>query len=128
MSVTTILVIDDEYLTRISLADFLEEAGYRTKAVANGPAALQYQQQQPFDVCIVDIRLPGMDGIETMLALRKISNHSRYIIYTGSPQFSLTPDLEKVGLTGEYILHKPVPDMSIFLTLIQQLTSPTQEK
>ena len=127
MTVKTVLVIDDEYLTRISLADFLEEAGYNTKAVGNGKTALQYQQEQPFDVCIVDIRIPGMDGIDTIAALHQISTHSRYIIYTGSPQFFLTPMLENVGITDDYVVRKPVADMNIFPSLIEQLTSPEVE-
>lgn len=127
MSVKTILVIDDEHLTRISLADFLEEAGYNPTAVADGETAVQCQQKHIFDVCIVDIRIPGMDGIDTIAALHRISPHSRYIIYTGSPQFTLTPALEKAGVTDAYVVHKPVPDMKIFLTLIEQITNPEVE-
>ena len=127
MAVKTILVIDDEYLTRISLADFLEEAGHNTTAVGDGKTAVQYQQEHPFDVCIVDIRIPGMDGIDTIAALHQISPHSRYIVYTGSPQFILTPTLEKAGLTDDYVVRKPVPDMGLFLTLIEQLTPPEVE-
>ena len=127
MTVKTILVIDDEYLTRISLADFLEEAGYNTRAVGDGKTALQYQQKQPFDVCIVDIRIPGMDGFDTIAALHQISTRSRYIVYTGSPQFFLTPTLEKIGITDDYVVRKPVADMNIFPSLIEQLTSPEVE-
>lgn len=127
MSVKTILVIDDEHLTRISLADFLSEAGYNTKSVGDGKTAVQYQQKQPFDVCIVDIRIPGMDGIDTIVALHQISPHSRYIIYTGSPQFVLMSTLEKAGITDDYVVRKPVPDMRIFLSLIEQLTNPEVE-
>jgi len=127
MSVKTILVIDNEHLTRISLADFLREAGYKTTAVGDGKTAMQYQQQRPFDVCIVDIRIPGMDGIDTIVALYQISPHSRYIVYTGSPQFVLTPALAKAGLTNDYVIRKPIPDMGIFLSLIEQLTNPEVE-
>ena len=78
-------------------------------------------------MCIVDIRIPGLDGIDTIAALHKTSPHSRYIIYTGSPQFVLTPSLEKTGITDDYVVRKPVPDMGIFITLIEQLTNPELE-
>ena len=120
MSTKRILVIDDERLTRISLADFLLETDYEIYAVSDGKSAVQLQQQQPFDVCIVDIRMPDMDGVETILALHDISSHSRYLIYTGSPQFTLTSALENLGISEKYLVRKPIMDMSIFITLIEQ--------
>jgi CheY-like chemotaxis protein len=127
MAVKTILVIDDEHLTRISLADFLEETGYITTAVADGKTAVQLQQKHPFDLCIVDIRLVGMNGIDTIMALHHVSPHSRYIVYTGSPQFTLTPVLVKSGLTAQFVVRKPVSDMNIFLQLIQQIANSETE-
>jgi len=113
-----ILVVDDEPLALVSLAAFLQEAGYETVTAPNGELAIQHQKKRPFDVCIVDIRMPGIDGVETILALAEIAPDSRFIVYTGSPQFTLPSVLEKVGLTEQYIVQKPVLDMGIFLTLL----------
>jgi YesN/AraC family two-component response regulator len=121
MSAKRILIVDDERLTRISLADFLQEADYEVYTAGDGESALQLQQECPFDVCIVDIRMPNIDGVETILALHNISAHSRYLIYTGSPQFTLTSALLELGISKKCLVRKPIIDMSIFITLIEQI-------
>jgi DNA-binding NtrC family response regulator len=118
MAVKRVLIVDDERLARISLADFLQESGYEVIAVSDGESAIRQQQQQPFDVCIVDIRMPSMNGVETMLALHRAGPDSLYIVYTGSPQFVVTPALEEIGLTEQCVVRKPVIDMGVFVALI----------
>lgn len=124
MSTKRILVVDDEQLTRMSLADFLQEIGYETKSAGDGNTALKLQKRQPFNVCIVDIRMPGMDGIETISALHQVDPHSQFIIYTGSPQFTLPHRLQQIGLSENNIVRKPVTDMHIFDNRIKAMTDP----
>ncbi|MBU0495086.1 MAG: response regulator [Chloroflexi bacterium] len=121
MSAIRILVIDDESLTRISLADFLQDMDYETATASSGEAAIHLQEERPFDVCIVDIRMPGMDGIETIQHLHRIAPQSQFIICTGSPQFALSPMLSEIGLSEDDIVRKPVLDMNVFLMLITQM-------
>jgi CheY-like chemotaxis protein len=118
MSTKRILVVDDERLTRITLTAFLLDAGYPTASVEDGHSAVALHQDRPFDVCIVDIRMPGMDGVETILALHRVSPHSRFIIYTGSPQFSPPRRLREINLSENDVVQKPVFDMRIFLDMI----------
>lgn len=118
MSIKRILIVDDEHLTRISLAGFLHDAGYETAAASNGESAIQLQREQPFDLCIVDIRMPGIDGVETILRMNRIASNSRFIICTGSPQFTLTPALKEINMSERHIVRKPILDMNIFVTLI----------
>ena len=120
MFTRSVLVVDDERLTRISLAAFLQDAGYQSVAVQDGESAIELHQRQPFKVCIVDIRMPGMDGIETILALHQIAPDSHYIICTGSPQFVLPSILQEIGLSDKDVVQKPVLDMNIFCALIER--------
>lgn len=128
MPPTRILIVDDERLTRISLADFLQDMGYDTATAGDGETAIQLQQEQPFDVCIVDIRMPGMDGIETILHLHRVAPHSRFIICTGSPQFALSPALKEIGLLEGDIVRKPVLDMNIFVSLIERVAGESADE
>lgn len=122
-----ILVVDDEPLARLSLADFLTESGYEVATADGGQAALALQQQNSFDICIVDLRMPGMDGIETIQALHRLAPSSQFIIYTGSPHFTLPPALQKLGMTDAQIIHKPLVDLDTFLSLIDNLTTTTRQ-
>ncbi|HBY94899.1 MAG TPA: hypothetical protein DEP84_13245, partial [Chloroflexi bacterium] len=61
-----ILVVDDDSLLRRSLALNLEEAGYRASTAANAEDALALARRDPPDLALLDISLPGMDGLEAL--------------------------------------------------------------
>jgi len=124
MKTMRILIVDDERLTRISLADFLAEESFDTAAAGDGESAIELQRRRPFDVCIVDIRMPGLDGVETILALHEIGPDSDFIICTGSPQFSVPPALKSVGLSQHDVVYKPILDMNVFVQLLKRKSTP----
>ncbi|HOT91857.1 MAG TPA: response regulator [Anaerolineae bacterium] len=118
-----VLIVDDESLTLTSLADFLQEMGYATAMAESGETAIRLQREQAFDVCIVDIRMPRMGGVETLLALHTIAPQSRYLVYTGSPQFTLSPALRAIGLTEADVIRKPLQDLTVFVGHIEDVLS-----
>jgi DNA-binding response OmpR family regulator len=67
---THVLVVDDEALLRRSLAFNLEQAGYRTSSAANAEDALALARRDPPDLVLLDIGLPGMDGLEALRYFR----------------------------------------------------------
>lgn len=69
-----ILLVDDDVLMRRSLALNLEEAGYRVTTAATAEAAFEFVQRDPPDLILLDIGLPGMDGLD---ALRKFQQAAR---------------------------------------------------
>ncbi|MBN2005528.1 MAG: response regulator [Anaerolineae bacterium] len=119
MQTKRILIVDDEHLTGIALADYLQEEGFIPTVVENAQAAIEAQKEQPFNVCIVDIRMPGMDGVEATLALHKIAPMSHFIICTGSPEFTVPSVLKQIGLTQQAVVTKPILDMEIFIALLK---------
>ena len=66
-----ILLVDDDALLRRSLAYNLTRAGYRTSAAATGEDALQSAEHDPPDLVLLDIGLPGMDGLEVLRRLQQ---------------------------------------------------------
>ena len=62
----TILLVDDDTLMRRSLALILEQAGYRTSTAANAEDALALARRDPPDLVVLDIGLPGMDGLDAL--------------------------------------------------------------
>ena len=65
-----ILVIDDEELITNSLLKLLSEEGYKVKVVSNGRDAIEMVKENDFDLIISDVRMPELDGIETIGAIR----------------------------------------------------------
>ncbi len=65
-----ILLVEDEAALNAQLQTMLRRAGYAVDAVADGPEALYMGQENPFDLAVVDIGLPGMSGVEVIRAWR----------------------------------------------------------
>ena len=78
-----VLVIDDEQDMREMLALVLETRGFEVETAESGPAAIAAVERRRFDVALTDLRMPGMDGIETLAALKKRDPALQIIIATG---------------------------------------------
>jgi CheY-like chemotaxis protein len=65
-----ILIIDDEETVRKSLAAVLEDEGYLVDTAENGKEAIQKSKAKIYNLALVDLRLPDMDGIELLTAMR----------------------------------------------------------
>lgn len=66
-----ILAVDDDGLVRRSLEIFLKEAGYEPVVVRNGAEVIDALGREHFDLFITDIRMPGMDGLQVIQAVRE---------------------------------------------------------
>jgi two-component system response regulator HydG len=77
-----ILVVDDEESHRIMLRAVLQEEGYEVAEAADGPEGIQAVEEGPFDVILLDIRMPAMDGIEALTEIRKISPFTPVLMMT----------------------------------------------
>ena len=67
---TTVLIVDDEAGVRSALSGVLRDEGYVVDAVESGEACLDRVVRAPYDVIVLDIWLPGMDGLATLARLR----------------------------------------------------------
>jgi CheY-like chemotaxis protein len=65
------LVADDDTTNLILLTHFLQKTGYQTLAVENGYQVLKAMEQQNFDVILMDVRMPGLNGLEATRAIRE---------------------------------------------------------
>jgi DNA-binding NtrC family response regulator len=77
-----VLIVDDEPLIRDTLAEFLTQEGFAVMACPDGETALVQVQRQRFDVALCDVQLPGLDGIELLDRLLKISPETFVLLIT----------------------------------------------
>lgn len=78
----SILIIDDEAIIRETLSDWLEREGYITETVVTGEEGIEKERINKFDIAIVDLKLPGMDGIEIIRKLKEIDPDISVIMIT----------------------------------------------
>jgi len=79
---SNILVVDDEVIARQSLTDILKLEGYNAVSVPNGQAAIEYVRTHPIDLIVVDLRMPGMDGLEVIQVVNQASPDTEVILLT----------------------------------------------
>lgn len=79
---SNILVVDDEPVARQSLSDILKLEGHNVIAAPNGQAAVEYVRTHPVDLMIVDLRMPGMDGLEVVQVVNQVSPETEVILLT----------------------------------------------
>ena len=78
-----ILIVDDEGVVRSSLTEWFAGEGYTTKGVPNGRDALEAVDRQDWDVALIDLKMPGMDGVELQRHLRDKDPELTVIMMTG---------------------------------------------
>ncbi len=81
-SAARILVVDDEFSVRDSLSNWFRKDGYQVRAVGNATDALRALQDEPLDVALLDIKMPGMDGMELQEHIHRIDPQIAVIMIT----------------------------------------------
>ncbi len=100
-----ILVLDDDVDLAESLADILEIEGHSVTMVHDGPAAIEAFKREDFDVGFFDVKMPGMNGVESFLEIKKMKPHANVFMMTG---FSVEQLLEQALDNGALgVLNKP---------------------
>ena len=93
----SILVVDDEPIVRESLKDWLKSSGYEVTTAEDGEQALSMIQRQDFGVVVLDLRLPGKDGIKVFREAREHRPDLKAIIITAYPTVDTTTKSLRAG-------------------------------
>ncbi len=93
----TILIVDDEAGIRESLSSVLREDGYRVEAVASGEECLAFVQNKSVDLILLDVWLPGIDGMETLRRLREADSSPMVVMISGHANIEAAVRSTKLG-------------------------------
>jgi CheY-like chemotaxis protein len=101
----TILVADDDQSIRLLLGELLAKAGYAVTVAPDGTAAIQHIRRKPFDLVMLDVHMPGMNGLEVLQKLKDLGRRAKVIIMTADN----TPEtlLEAVREQADRYVPKP---------------------
>lgn len=121
---TRVLVIDDDLLVGNSMVRLLEKSGIHAVTIPLGLAALDLLSNESFDLILADIRMPGMNGLETLKAIREMRNQFGKpsipeMIITAYDDEEIRQEAERMGIT-DFIL-KPFEPSELIARLKQHL-------
>ncbi|MGC8658612.1 MAG: ATP-binding response regulator [Desulfomonilaceae bacterium] len=114
-----ILLVDDEESIRNMMRMTLELDGYSVQTAADGPTAIQMFKDQPPDVVLLDVRMPGMDGVEVLRRIKEINHDSEVIIISGHGDMEMA--IECLRMEASNFLTKPVSEEILSLSLKRSL-------
>ncbi len=114
-----VLVVDDDADTCQNLQDILSDMGYAVDTAQDGPTALKMVQQTPYDVALLDLKMPGMDGLMLYREIRKLRAGTVAMIVTAYSTPETTSEALSAGAWK--VMSKPV-DFSQLLPLLDQAT------
>ena len=119
-----ILVIDDDETVRRSLEAVLKEEGYEVDVAENGKEAIAKSKARLYNLALVDLRLPDMDGIELLTAMREAVPKMVKIIITGYP--SLENAIAAVNRGADAYVVKPYTMEDLLRIIREQLQKQQQ--
>lgn len=108
-----ILIIDDDELMRTTLRDILEANGYPVMVASGGRQGVEFFRKEPPSATLLDLRMPGMDGIETMQELKKLDPDVPIIFVTAHAEIPAAVDAIKRG-AYDFIVKPPQYDRLMF--------------
>jgi len=112
-----ILIVDDDETIRKSLATVLKEKGYLIETAESGREAISKSEKDAYNLAFIDIRLPDMDGVQLLTAMKETTPKMVKIIITGYP--SLQNAIEAVNKGADGYIVKPIK-MDELLTMITE--------
>jgi len=92
-----ILLVDDEVVFTNNMSKLLTRRGYQVKAVNSGDEAIRALMDDFFDVMVLDLKMPGLDGIATIREMRKLGLFTEVLILTGHGSIDLALEGLKMG-------------------------------
>jgi heterodisulfide reductase subunit A len=104
-----ILVVDDEAIVRESIRDWLKDAGYEVSVAESGEEALKLIQEKDFGVMVLDLRLPGVNGIDVLRKAKKLKPEIKSIVITAYPTMLTQEEASKLGAI-DYLVKPIFPD------------------
>lgn len=97
MKGSRILLVDDEVVFTNNMSKLLNNRGYLVTAVNSGDSAIQKLEAENFDVVVLDLKMPGMDGITTLKEIKKLDLFTETLILTGHGSIDTAMEAIKLG-------------------------------
>lgn len=122
----TVLIVDDQFGIRILLQEVLQKDGYEVNLATNGKQALDFIKKRIPDLVILDMKIPGMDGLEILEEIKKIDKNIQVVMMTAYGELGLMKKAKDLGAIAYFT--KPFNIDEVRESIGQYMTQPTEAK
>jgi DNA-binding NtrC family response regulator len=122
----SVLIVDDEAGIRKLLTTVLNEKGYSADSAENGAEAMKKANERYYNLALIDIILPDINGVELLARFKETGPRTRKIIMTGNP--SLQNAVEALNRGADAYIMKPLDIAKVLATIEEQLDKQKKEK
>lgn len=112
-----ILIVDDEPGMRETLSDILADRGHEVETAEDGARAIELIKKKFYDLTFIDIKMPGINGVETFKHVKRISPETMVVMMTAYSMKDLIKEALQEGAYG--ILYKPL-DMDKVISVVNE--------
>ncbi len=116
-----VLIVDDQYGIRVLLFEVFGKEGYQTFQAANGKQALEIVVNESPDLVILDMKIPGMDGLEILKEIKKIDASMKVIMMTAYGELDMIKEATELGALTHFT--KPFDIDELRMAVNKQLAS-----
>jgi DNA-binding NtrC family response regulator len=121
-----ILIVDDDESIRSTMKAILVDAGYTVDIAVNGAEAVEKTEKTPYNIALIDIRLPDIEGIELLTKIKDNVPKTRKIMVTGFP--TMQNAITALNNDADAYIVKPVDIVKLLMTIKEQLELQEQER
>jgi len=114
----TVLIVDDDRDQCDSLADVLNDAGYDVDTASSGKEAVEMASRKPYLLMLLDLRMPGMDGLDAFRRMKSADQHAKGLILTAFATDAAGQSAEDLGMDA--VISKPL-NLPVLLSRIAQI-------
>ncbi|MGD9679493.1 MAG: response regulator [Vulcanibacillus sp.] len=122
-----ILIVDDKYGIRLLLSEVFNNEGYQVFQAANGRTAIEIARNEKPDIVILDMKIPGMDGLEILRNIRTFDSGMKVVMMTAYGELDMLEEAFEFGVLKHFIKPFNINDLKIAIREIFQLELENQD-
>jgi DNA-binding response OmpR family regulator len=111
MSPIKVLLVDDEVEFAAGLSKVLRRRGFQVEVAADSATGLAMATRDRFDVALLDVKMPGMDGIQLLSEIKRMAPQTQVILMTGHLSMTEETDGLKTGAFAYLLKPHPIPEL-----------------
>ena len=118
---SSVVVVDDDPLQRNEITEYLMRAGISVSSAPNGFAAMHEIRKLSPRVVVMDLKMPGLDGIHVARLIEGLDPRPKVILVSGYPEYVVRAHQEDLGVVA--VIEKPVPLKNLLRYITEALKS-----